>query len=159
MCCCNDFVFAYDFRPLFKRRRRLRFRVCLAAEESYTNTAHATRRRRAPPPSVPTRPFRTNPARLIPTSREIFSTRQTLPFSLSRLAHRCRTRIRPQTTLPPPSRPGATNANLALHQTPGRKGHRHVGPAHHTAITRTGPLFLTFRSFLPAHQKRRKAHN
>lgn len=60
---------------------------------------------------------------------------------------------------PPPSRPGATHANLALHQTPGRKGHRHVGPAHHTAITRTGPLFLTFRSFLPAHQKRRKAHN
>jgi len=87
--------------------------VSLAGEESYTNTAHATRRRRAPPSSVPTRPFRTNPARLIPTPREIFSTRHTgdvtLPFSLSTLVHRCRTRLQPR----PPC-------------------HRQVGPAPHT---------------------------
>lgn len=77
------------------------------------SSCHQAQRRRAPPSSLPTRPFRTNPARLIPTSREIFSTRHTghvtPPFSLSTLAHRCRTRLQPR----PPC-------------------HRQVGPAPHS---------------------------
>jgi hypothetical protein len=80
------------------------------------NTAHATKRRRVPPSSMPTRPFRTNPARLILTPpRKIFhtphGTRITPPLS------RCqRWPTEPyappaQTTLPPPSGPAATHAN------------------------------------------------
>jgi hypothetical protein len=66
---------------------------------------------------MPTRPFRTNPARLIPTPREKFSTRHTetrnSPLPLSRCQRWPTEPYAPpaQTTLPPPSGPRATHAN------------------------------------------------
>ena len=117
------------------------------------NTAHATRRRRAPPSSMPTRPFRTNPARLIltpprnifhtPFQKNIFhtphGTRNSPALSLSALAHLAVRASSPDHSATA-KRARRHSRQPALHQTPGRKGRRQVGPAHHTAITSTGPL-------------------